>query len=524
MRRHRLARRRRGDRQPGAAVPLLLRPVRPGDDPGLQGGVVPPAAGLRDPAHPLARHRRAAGDGPGRGRPLVVAVADDVRPARHRRVAPRAATPRSRWPGGSSGSPTTTCASGSSTCGAAGRGLGLSCPTRTCAGTRSAATTTSARSTWTSSGGAQGRRPVQRRADRAPAQRTRGGRVGARGRHRVRRQARCPRASGECRVSEPHDRSARARSWPLWEVFVRGKRGLSHIHVGLAARARTPRWRCATPATSTPAARRASRIWVVPGRRHHRVQPGREGRVLRPGRRQGLPAPDLLRRARGGGAPVMTDDSPAADSLVAHRTLCGSATTRWSPRSGWASGSPRPADRGGHRAGQHRPRPARPGARAADLRRVELDGTGRTEDDLAYLRDEREFRNVQLVEQPSAATSASRWPGCCVLDLPARAVRRAASPPTDEVLAGVAAKAVKEVDYHLDHATQWVLRLGDGTEESHRRMQAALDAVGRTSPSCSRTTPRRAAAAAEPVSAVLPSSLRPACDRRVARCRRPRPR
>jgi ring-1,2-phenylacetyl-CoA epoxidase subunit PaaC len=47
----------------------------------------------------------------------------------------------------------------------------------------------------------------------------------------------------------------------------------------------------------------------------------------------------------------------------------------------------------------------------------------------------------------------------------------------DETLAGVAGKAVKEVAYHVDHATQWVLRLGDGTEESHRRMQAALEAL-----------------------------------------------
>ena len=65
-------------------LPLLLRPVRPRDGAHLQGGVLPPAAGLRDPAHALARHAGAAGDGAGRGRPLVVAVADDVRPARRR--------------------------------------------------------------------------------------------------------------------------------------------------------------------------------------------------------------------------------------------------------------------------------------------------------------------------------------------------------------------------------------------------------------------------------------------------------
>ena len=83
-RRHRLARRRRGDLQPGAAVPLLLRALRPGDDPRLQGGVLPPAAGLRAADDDDARHRRAAGDGAGRRRPLVVAVADDVRPAGRR--------------------------------------------------------------------------------------------------------------------------------------------------------------------------------------------------------------------------------------------------------------------------------------------------------------------------------------------------------------------------------------------------------------------------------------------------------
>ena len=103
----------------------------------------------------------------------------------------------------------------------------------------------------------------------------------------------------------------------------------------------------------------------------------------------------------------------------------------------------------------------------------EVEGAGRREDDLAYLRDEREFLNVHLVEHPNEdfAVSMARqlffstyqlalWHGLCA--------------STDETLAGVAAKAVKEVDYHRDHATQWVLRLGDGSDESHRRMQAGL--------------------------------------------------
>ena len=82
--RDRLARRRRRDHQPGAAVPLLLRPLRPRHGPGVQGGVLPPAAGLRDPPHPLPRHGGSEGDGPGRRGPLLVAGADDVRPARRR--------------------------------------------------------------------------------------------------------------------------------------------------------------------------------------------------------------------------------------------------------------------------------------------------------------------------------------------------------------------------------------------------------------------------------------------------------
>jgi ring-1,2-phenylacetyl-CoA epoxidase subunit PaaC len=98
-----------------------------------------------------------------------------------------------------------------------------------------------------------------------------------------------------------------------------------------------------------------------------------------------------------------------------------------------------------------------------------------SEDDLAYLRGPEDFRNVHLVERPSADDFGVAMARLLVLstylvELYTRLVHSA-----DETLAAVAAKAVKEVDYHRDHATMWVLRLGDGTEESHRRMQAALD-------------------------------------------------
>jgi ring-1,2-phenylacetyl-CoA epoxidase subunit PaaC len=99
----------------------------------------------------------------------------------------------------------------------------------------------------------------------------------------------------------------------------------------------------------------------------------------------------------------------------------------------------------------------------------------RTEDDLAYFRAERDFRNVHLVERETGDFGATMarllFFATYQLELYSR-LRTSA----DETIAAIAAKAVKEVDYHRDHATMWVLRLGDGTEESRTRMQAAFDA------------------------------------------------
>ena len=104
----------------------------------------------------------------------------------------------------------------------------------------------------------------------------------------------------------------------------------------------------------------------------------------------------------------------------------------------------------------------------------QVEGAGRDEDALAYFRDERDFRNVQLVERAHgdfAATMAR----LLVLSTYQHELYTALSRSADRTLAGVAGKAVKEVTYHLDHARMWVLRLGDGTDESHRRMQAGLE-------------------------------------------------
>jgi ring-1,2-phenylacetyl-CoA epoxidase subunit PaaC len=105
----------------------------------------------------------------------------------------------------------------------------------------------------------------------------------------------------------------------------------------------------------------------------------------------------------------------------------------------------------------------------------EVEGDGRGEDDLAYLRDERDFRNVKLVERAQTDFGVAMARLLLFATWQAELYAALVS-STDRTLTGVAGKAVKEVAYHVDHARQWVLRLGDGTDESRVRMQAALEA------------------------------------------------
>ncbi|GAA0960046.1 1,2-phenylacetyl-CoA epoxidase subunit PaaC [Virgisporangium aurantiacum] len=97
---------------------------------------------------------------------------------------------------------------------------------------------------------------------------------------------------------------------------------------------------------------------------------------------------------------------------------------------------------------------------------------GRTEDDLAFLRTDREFRNCLLVELPDGDFAVTMVK---LLFLAAYQKPLYESLSEDGELGPIAAKAVKESTYHLDHAKLWTIRLGDGTEESHRRAQAAVD-------------------------------------------------
>jgi ring-1,2-phenylacetyl-CoA epoxidase subunit PaaC len=105
---------------------------------------------------------------------------------------------------------------------------------------------------------------------------------------------------------------------------------------------------------------------------------------------------------------------------------------------------------------------------------AELEGRGRSEDDLAYRRDAGGYRNLLLVEQPNGdfACTITRQLLFAAFMAPLWRELAASTQPT---LAAIAAKAEKELVYHVRHSGEWLIRLGDGTAESHGRAQAALD-------------------------------------------------
>jgi ring-1,2-phenylacetyl-CoA epoxidase subunit PaaC len=122
-------------------------------------------------------------------------------------------------------------------------------------------------------------------------------------------------------------------------------------------------------------------------------------------------------------------------------------------------------------------------ARALLTRAGQLEGQGHGEDQLAFLRDERDYRNATIVELPNGPSQ----PGDFAFTVLRNAMMATwfrllwlrLQDSSDSELAAIAAKAVKEARYHQQHSADWVVRLGDGTEESARRMRAALDTLWR---------------------------------------------
>lgn len=115
-------------------------------------------------------------------------------------------------------------------------------------------------------------------------------------------------------------------------------------------------------------------------------------------------------------------------------------------------------------------------ARMLLARAGKADGTDRDEDAFAFRRDEQEFRNVRLVERADA-DFAEMLARLLVFSTWRLAQFDALRSSKDQVLSAIASKAVKELTYHRDYAARWVVRLGDGTAQSHRRMQAAIDVI-----------------------------------------------
>jgi ring-1,2-phenylacetyl-CoA epoxidase subunit PaaC len=105
---------------------------------------------------------------------------------------------------------------------------------------------------------------------------------------------------------------------------------------------------------------------------------------------------------------------------------------------------------------------------------ADTEGKGRTEDDLAFHRTERGFMNRCLVEQPNGDFGHTMMRGFLFSAFSVLQHRDLRS-SVDDTISGIAQKAYKELQYHARHTGQWIVRLGDGTDESHSRIQSALD-------------------------------------------------
>lgn len=104
----------------------------------------------------------------------------------------------------------------------------------------------------------------------------------------------------------------------------------------------------------------------------------------------------------------------------------------------------------------------------------QVEGKGRTEDDIAFLRFDKDYRNLLLVERPNGDFGVTIMRQF-LFDAYRKPLFERLVNSSDETIAAIAAKSLKETKYHLKHSSEWVIRLGDGTEESHIRVQDALN-------------------------------------------------
>jgi ring-1,2-phenylacetyl-CoA epoxidase subunit PaaC len=144
---------------------------------------------------------------------------------------------------------------------------------------------------------------------------------------------------------------------------------------------------------------------------------------------------------------------------------------------------------------------------------AQLQGNGSSEDDLAFLRDPQDFMNLTLVEQPNGdfgQTIVRQF----LVDAWQLELFERLQQSSEPKLAELAAKAIKETRYHFRFSSGWVVRLGDGTEESHQRVQTALDALWRFTHEMFVASPAEQEAVAQGI-APDPASLAAAWSSRV---------
>ena len=331
-----------------------------------------------------------------------------------------------------------------------------------------------------------------------------------------------------------------SKEWPLWEVFIRGQHGLNHRHVGSL---HAPDAEMAINNARDVYTRRNEgvSIWVVPSAAITASSPLGEGSAVRAGQLQGLSAPDLLRHPRRSGAHVMPSlpDMTTPDVAELARDAAAHASHTEVP----------PPDAGqeaffefllrigdstlilGHRVSEwcgHAPALEEDIALAnvaLDLigqtqmwlgLAAEVEGKGRTADDLAYLRDAWDFRNLLLVERPNGDfghTLMRQFLFDAYHFELLKALQRSTDPRR-----GRDRRQGREGGRLPPRALLATssIRLGDGTDESHRRMQDALDALWPYTGEMFLADDKDAPVAAAGI-APDPASLRPAWEATVAR-------
>ena len=262
-------------------------------------------------------------------------------------------------------------------------------------------------------------------------------------------------------------------------------------------------------------------IWVVPAAAITASSPDEKDAFFDPAADKAYRHPTFYDDPRGGEAPVTssTADSPRDRTPARRRPTSPTYALRLgddalvlAQRLGeWITRAP--AARGGRRARPTSRLDLLGQARSLLTYAGEVEGAGRTRTTWPTCATSASSATCSWSSSPNGDFARHHRPAARLLDLPVRAATRALRRVADATLAALAAKAVKEVDYHRDHATQWVLRLGDGTEESHRRMQAGARArSGRTSTSCSSTDELSSSRSSPRASRSTPSTLRAGWD------------